>query len=150
MKQTIYLKYKSCDHVPCGSSPITHKRCKPKYCYDKGEGSSKHWSSCNMKNWFAKHSPRYIHQSSFCKPKPVKIVMSKKKSINPYQVDVHTLHNKMPYIWRFLSPRVQKKMIVLANIPKKYINTYPLSTEKRYKNRNEKVSSILKKHRCYS
>lgn len=139
-------RYKSCDHVPCGMAPSTHNRCKPKYCYSEKKriGSSKNWSSCNMKNWFAKGTPRHTYQSSFCKkPKNVKV---KKSKVEKYQVDVMTLHNKMPYIWRFLSPKTQKKLIVLAKLPKRVINTYPISKNEKYKKRNKLVTKQLRKN----
>ena len=139
-------KYKSCKHVPCGMAPSTHNRCKPKYCYsEKVKGSSKNWSSCNMKNWFAKGTPRHTHQSSYCK-KP-KDVQNKRTKIEKYQVDAMTLHNKMPYIWRFLGPKTQKRMIILAQLPKRVINTFPGSKEKKYIKRTQMVRTILKKNK---
>lgn len=137
-------KYKSCDHVPCGMSPITHNRCKPKYCYSKKtHGSSKHWSSCNMKNWFAKGTPRYTYQSSYCKKRPtngvIRMASTKKEK---YQVDVMVLHNKMPYIWRFLPPKVQKRMVVLAQLPKRVINTFPKASD----SKNKAKTMVVRKH----
>ena len=144
----IEKKYKSCKHVPCGMAPSTHNGCKPKYCYSEKRkvGSAKHWSSCNMKNWFAKGTPRHTYQSSFCK-KPMKVKKVRSKP-GKYQVDVMTLHNKMPYIWRFLPPKIQKRMVVLAMLPKRIINTFPGSKDDKYIRRTKLVQKHMKKEKC--
>ena len=142
-------KYKSCAHIPCGSAPSTHNGCKPKYCYSEKRkvGSSKNWSSCNMKNWFAKGTPRHTYQSSFCKkPKKEEVKINKSNKINKYQVDALMLHNKMPYIWRFMPPKTQKKMIVLAKLPLRVVNTFPTSKEKKYIRRTKLVKTHLRKN----
>lgn len=141
------IKYKSCEHVPCGHAPSTHNGCKPKYCYitKRNAGSSKNWSSCNMKNWFAKGTPRHTYQSSYCKT-PKHVVKSKSNKIDKFQVDVMTLHNKMPYIWRFISPRTQKRMIVLAQLPLRTINAFPKAKDKKNMKRTKVVHAHLKRN----
>ncbi len=143
----ITKQYKSCAHVPCGHGPSTHNGCKPSYCYSKKhKGSSKNWNSCNMKNWFAKGTPRHTYQSSFCKKKPKNVVKSNKTRIDKYQVDALVLHNKMPYIWRFMSPRTQKKMIILAKLPKRTVNCFPQSKEKKQISKTKIVRSHLRRN----
>ena len=39
-----------------------------------------------------------------------------------HSVDAITLHNKMPYIWRFLRPETRKEMVRLAKLPVSKIN----------------------------
>lgn len=143
--KTYTMKYKSCAHVPCGYSHPVHNRCKPSYCYsEKHKGSSKHWSSCNMKNWFAKGTPRHTYQSSFCKKPKGVVKVNNKTRIDKYQVDALVLHNKMPYIWRFMTPRTQKKMILLAKLPKRIINAFPNAKDEKNKKRTKLVRSHLR------
>lgn len=95
--------YKSCDHVPCNS---TMNKCKPSYCVP---GSSRNWSLCNMANW----GPLYEKYKHTCRDESKCILKNTKKT--KHTVDANTLHNKMPYIWRFLKPKTRKLMIELAN-----------------------------------
>ena len=102
--------YKSCDHVPCNSSM---NKCTPSYCVP---GSSKNWAYCNMTNW----GKNYKKYRSFCKDES-KCKLVKTRKIKQ-SVDALTLHNKMPYIWRFLKPNTRKLMIDLAKKKVKTIN----------------------------
>ena len=95
--------YKSCEHVPCGS---TMNKCTPSYCVP---GSSRNWSHCNMSNW----GKDYEKYRSMCRDENKCKIKNTKKTKNT--VDALTLHNKMPYIWRFLKPKTRKLMIELAN-----------------------------------
>tara|TARA_A100001015_G_scaffold18095_1_gene20994 strand:+ start:4223 stop:4630 length:408 start_codon:yes stop_codon:yes gene_type:complete len=53
-------------------------------------------------------------------------------------VDALVLHNKMPYIWRFLKPQTRKLMIELANKPLKKINIpFHIFPDLNNKNKNE-------------
>lgn len=102
--------YKSCDHVPCNS---TMNKCTPSYCVP---GSSRNWGHCNMANW----GKGYEKYKSTCRDESKCTLKKTKKTRNT--VDALTLHNKMPYIWRFLKPKTRKHMIELANKPVKEIN----------------------------
>lgn len=102
--------YKSCHHVPCGNSM---NKCTPSYCVP---GSSRNWGYCNMSNW----GPNYEKYKKFCKSESECKLVKTKKTKNT--VDALTLHNKMPYIWRFLKPKTRKLMIELANKEVKKIN----------------------------
>ena len=44
------------------------------------------------------------------------------KKYKKYQVLSETLHKKIPYIWRHLTPQTRKKMILLAKKPIREIN----------------------------
>lgn len=103
--------YKSCDHVPCGASM---NKCTPSYCYPNG---SKNWNYCNMANWRPR---RYKKYKSTCSDESNCVLVRTKK--NNKSVDALTLHNKMPYIWRFLRPSTRKNMILLAKKPISHIN----------------------------
>ena len=114
-----------CDYVPCGESL---NRCRPSYCFPK---SSRNWTTCNMSNWSkdTKHfSPsqrrRYAELRRTCKPeKRARVDRVKRRGRRPrYSVDAITLHNKMPYIWRFLRRDTRKRMIQLAKQPVSKIN----------------------------
>ena len=102
--------YKSCDHVPCNS---TMNKCTPSYCV---AGSSRNWGHCNMANWGVGYETYKI----FCKDERKCKMQKTKKTQNT--VDALVLHNKMPYIWRFLKPQTRKLMIDLAKQPLKKIN----------------------------
>lgn len=102
--------YKSCDHVPCGH---VMNKCTPSYCVP---GSSRNWGYCNMANW----GSGYKKYKSTCRDERKCSLMKTKKTKNT--VDALTLHNKMPYIWRFLKPTTRKHMIDLANMKVKKIN----------------------------
>jgi len=120
--------YKSCDHVPCNSYMNS---CTPSYCVP---GSSRNWSHCNMANW----GPGYEKYKSMCKDERKCKMQKTKKTQNT--VDALVLHNKMPYIWRFLKPQTRKLMIELANKPLKKINIpfhiFP-DLNKKIKNKNK-------------
>ena len=109
-KQPKCNKYKSCNHVPCNS---TMNECTPSYCVP---GSSRNWGYCNMANW----GPGYEKYKKMCKSERYCKLVKTKKTKNT--VDALTLHNKMPYIWRFLKPKTRKYMIELANKKVKKIN----------------------------
>ena len=159
MKKKYTMKYKSCKHTPCGSSLSTHNNCKPNYCAKKIKGkykpTSKNWSLCNMKNWYAKGTRKNFYYKSKCRT-PKRIKKSKKNKINEYQVDALELHNKMPFIWRYLSPKTQVKMILIAKLPVHKINTWPSikKTKKNLKNKKlkkeiekvDKIKKMLRKH----
>ena len=139
MKGNYVLKYNSCKHTPCGKALSTHNNCKPSYCYPS---ESKNWSFCNMKNWYASGTRKHFIYKSKCKTGK-NIKKSKKKSIDKLQVDALTLHNKMPYIWRFMTPKTQKKMIILAKLPVNLINTWP-SYNRKYKTKKNKNKNLKK------
>ena len=77
-----------------------------------------------------------------------------------HSVDAVVLHNKMPYIWRFLKPNTRKHMIELANKNVKEINI-PFSlyydkirgySNKKYmkgltKKNNKWIKSLRKKYK---
>ena len=102
--------YKSCDHVPCGHCM---NKCLPSYCVP---GSSRNWGFCNMANW----GHGYEKYKSTCRDERNCRLMKTKKTENT--VDALRLHNKIPYIWRFLKPHTRKHMIELANMKVKKIN----------------------------
>ena len=104
--------YKSCDNVPCGK---TMNRCKPSYCYPY---SSRNWSKCNMANLKSNNKTR---NTKICKNES-KCRLNKTNKKPRYSVSARTLHNKMPYIWRFLKPQTRKHMIELAQKPINKIN----------------------------
>ena len=99
-----------CKDIKCGESL---NKCSPVYCYP---GGSKSWTKCNMKNWKGK----YNKYKKYCKKE--KCPKKTTKKYKKYQVLAKTLHKKMPYIWRFLTPQTRKKMILLAKKPIKEIN----------------------------
>ena len=66
-----------------------------------------------MKNWYTKTSKKHKYYKQFCNNKKSKLIKSKKTN----SVDVIKLHNKMPYIWRFLKPKTRKHMIEIAKTP---------------------------------
>tara|TARA_X000000368_G_scaffold73013_1_gene53473 strand:+ start:23228 stop:23695 length:468 start_codon:yes stop_codon:yes gene_type:complete len=111
--------YKNCARVPANESM---NECKPRYVSpffnDKSNASSNNWGLCNMKNWYTKTSKKHKYYKQFCNNKKSKLIKSKKTN----SVDVIKLHNKMPYIWRFLKPKTRKHMIELAKKPIKQIN----------------------------
>jgi hypothetical protein len=78
--------------------------CEPSYCANV---PSKNWGLCNM-------NPKYCNSQKRCK-----LVRGSKPR---YQVLAKTLHNKMPYIWRFLDIKTRKKMINLAKKPLHKLN----------------------------
>ena len=102
--------YKTCDHVPCNGSM---NRCTPSYCVP---GSSRNWSHCNMANW----GNHYTKYKKTCRDENKCVLQKTRKTKDT--VDALTLHNKMPYIWRFLKPKTRKHMIELANKKVQTIN----------------------------
>ena len=115
--KTNRCKWDSCDQVPCGKSM---PNCVPNYCYRRGSLSSRNWGHCNM---------RYLSSNPIHKIKCVKEMKkfekckrNKTKKKTTQTVDVKTLHNKMPYIWRFLRIGTRKNMIKLAQQPISKIN----------------------------
>jgi len=127
--------YKSCAHVPCGA---TMNKCTPSYCYPN---SSKNWNYCNMSNW---KSRRYKKYKSSCSDESKCVLVKTKKNNN--SVDVLTLHNKMPYIWRFLKPETRKHMVLLAKKPIKHINI-PFSVFSHTKPNSRFINNMTKKNR---
>ena len=131
--------YKSCAHVPCDSAM---KKCKPEYCVP---GSSSNWTLCNMSNW----GKKYKKYRKFCKNQSKCKFQKTKKQKN--KVDALLLHNKMPYIWRFLKPTTRKHMIELAKKPIRKINIpfhiFPENkkTLKHMNKKNKKLYYSLKK-----
>jgi hypothetical protein len=112
--------YRSCDHVPCQEAMIG---CRPKYC-SKG---SKSWKSCNMANWKPHETGgvSFEHLRERCTKEYAPTSncrMSKRTKISTDQVDALELHNKMPYIWRFLDNKTRRKMVRLARKPVSEIN----------------------------
>ena len=85
--------------------------CEPSYCARHG---SKNWASCNMAAWNPKYK-RFCKSQSHCK-------LSHRNKIDKDQVPVNTLHEKMPYIWRFLDRKTRKKIVMLAKKPVEEIN----------------------------
>tara|TARA_B100000424_G_scaffold43820_1_gene29917 strand:- start:482 stop:820 length:339 start_codon:yes stop_codon:yes gene_type:complete len=72
-----------------------------------------------MSNW----GPGYEKYKTFCKERnETKCRLSKRHKKTKNSVDALLLHNKMPYIWRFLKPYTRKYMIELANKPVEKIN----------------------------
>ena len=74
--------------------------------------------------------------------------MTKTKKFNN-SVDALTLHNKMPYIWRFLKPQTRKNMVELAKKPVKHINI-PFSIfphTKKTKSISQFIKNMTKKNR---
>ena len=118
--------YRSCEHVPCrgikGVKSRYMNHCRPMYCHSDGSEfvGSKNWTKCNMANWSPKHRRKY---GRFCQQSNVRACDKTLHTVAPkYQVDVMELHNKMPYIWRFLDNKTRKKMIILAKCPVSEIN----------------------------
>ena len=105
-------KWLSCKNVPCGQSM---NRCRPSYCIPN---QSRNWSTCNMSNW---DHPLYKIYRSTCKDES-QCKLDKTRKVTRNTVDALTLHNKMPYIWRFIKPNTKKLMIKLANKPVEDIN----------------------------
>jgi hypothetical protein len=132
--------YKSCDHVPCGH---VMNKCTPSYCVP---GSSRNWGYCNMANW----GSGYEKYKSTCRDERKCKLMKTKKTKNT--VDALTLHNKMPYIWRFLKPTTRKYMIELANMKVKKINIpghiFPDLNKKKGENVKKIFKNMTKKNRA--
>lgn len=114
-----------CDYVPCGAAL---NRCRPSYCYPQ---SSRNWTTCNMSNWskdsknFSRAARRrYAALRRTCRrEKREHVERIRRRGRRPrYSVDAITLHNKMPYIWRFMRPETRKEMIRLAKLPVSKIN----------------------------
>ena len=131
--------YKSCDHVPCNSSMNS---CTPSYCIP---GSSRNWTHCNMSNW----GNDYKKYKIYCKDETKYKIKKTKKTQNT--VDALVLHNKMPYIWRFLKPQTRKLMIELANKPLKKINipfhVFPDVNKKRKMTIKKMAKNMTKKNK---
>ena len=136
--------YKSCEHVPCGS---TMNKCTPSYCYpllkSKNNYTSKNWSLCNMSNW----GKGYKKYKKMCKNENNCKLKNTKKFKN--SVDANTLHNKMPYIWRFLKPKTRKLMIDLAKKPVSIINIpgHIFPDLKKHQTINSVFKNMTKKNR---
>ena len=113
--------YKNCNKVPPGKSM---NNCRPRYVSphfnQKSTASANNWGFCNMKNWNPKKSIKYKYYQQYCINQNNCSLVKKSKNTN--SVDALQLHNKMPYIWRFLKPKTRKHMIELANKPVKQIN----------------------------
>ena len=101
-------------------------KCRPEYCSNNKDGSSKSWGYCNMLHWKTiKKSPNYHRFIKLClkdmkeNNKTKKYIRKNKDTIS---VNAELLHHKMPYIWRFLKPKTRRKMIELAKEPVQKIN----------------------------
>tara|TARA_Y100000389_G_scaffold56695_1_gene52636 strand:+ start:280 stop:603 length:324 start_codon:yes stop_codon:yes gene_type:complete len=70
-----------------------------------------------MSNW----GKKYKKYKKTCKSEK-NCILNRTSKITKNTVNALTLHNKMPYIWRFLKPTTRKYMIELANKSKKKIN----------------------------
>lgn len=126
-------KYRNCKNVPCGE---TMNRCSPEYCYSKINSSSKNWSKCNMKKW----NPKY---KKYCKSER-KCKINNTKKIIKNSVDALTLHNKMPYIWRYLKPNTRKHII---NLSKMHINEINIPFYLWGKDNNKTKKKLEKKYK---
>ena len=111
MKKKKCVKYKKCKYVPCNQAM---PGCAPSYCTP---GSSRNWTLCNMAEFGGKYSKlkKYCRDTSKC-------VTSKRTIKLESSVLATELHNKMPYIWRFLKPNTRKLMIKIAKQPVSKIN----------------------------
>jgi hypothetical protein len=94
-------KYRTCEEVPCGEMK---NGCPPTYCANV---PSKNWGLCNM-------NAKYCTSQKRCK-----LVRAQPPR---YQVLAKTMHEKMPYIWRFLDRKTRRKMINLAKKPLRQLN----------------------------
>lgn len=109
-----------CINTPCGAAPRSAHRCRPAYCHP---GESKNWSACNMKNWHRRGSRKYRALARMCGPGYGKGPSSRRRP--RLQVDAMELHRKMPYIWRFMTPRTKKRIMTLGKMSTRRINTWP-------------------------
>jgi len=119
-------------------------KCRPEYCSNNKDGSSKSWGYCNMLHWKKMiNSPNYEKFLKLCiKELKTKKNIPRKKTKHTLSVNAELLHHKMPYIWRFLKPKTRRKMIELAKEPIKKINIpFMVFTKKR------KTSKEIKKLR---
>ncbi len=150
LKKTKKCKiYKSCDRVPPNESM---NKCRPRYVSpdynSKSNASANNWGECNMKNWYNALSKKHKTYKKFCKnERNCKLVKSKRTN----SVDALELHNKMPYIWRFLKPKTRKHMIELAKKPVKDINI-PFSlfsdkTIRSLKNETKRIKKLKNKYK---
>lgn len=94
-------KYRTCKEVPCGEMK---NGCAPSYCANV---PSKNWGLCNMNRKYCKSQ------------KPCTL---KRNRAPKHQVLAKTLHNKLPYIWRFLDVKTRKNIINLAKKPLHKLN----------------------------
>ena len=138
-KKTRCIKYRSCKRVPRGKCM---NECLPSYTFPE---SSRNWCKCNMSNW-GNHYKKY---KRFCKPQNNCTLKNTKITRNT--VDARLLHNKMPYIWRYLKPNTRKYMIKLANKPDKSINIpfhiYPGKNLKTNKNIKKVTKNMTQKNK---
>lgn len=113
-------RWKKCKYVPCGKSM---PQCKPNYCHEKGKLSSRNWGYCNILDK-VKNKNKTKYKQLCQKEKKIfkKCKHNKTRKITNLSVDVNMLHNKMPFIWRFLKPNTRKHMIKLAKMPVSKIN----------------------------
>tara|TARA_B100000902_G_scaffold399910_2_gene473545 strand:- start:4078 stop:4413 length:336 start_codon:yes stop_codon:yes gene_type:complete len=98
-----------------------------------------------MANW----GNDYKKYKRFCKNQN-KCTLKRTKTTNN-TVDVRILHNKMPYIWRFLKPNTRKNMISLAHKSLEEINIpfhlYPGRNLKSSKNINKVTKNMTLKNK---
>ena len=115
-----------CDYVRCGSPHLN--RCRPSYAWPC---SSMNWHYCNMSNWSkdkrnfnARQRASYAKLRGRCSPQSQADLrrVGSMRSKAKHTVDAVTMHQKMPYIWRFLRPQTRKRMIELARKPVTEIN----------------------------
>ena len=119
-------RYKSCKKVPCGCSKPT---CPPEYCYNTKQNkknkatTSKNWTNCNMIFAYNDKNPHHIKTcKKFLKKYKQKNLNKSKKIHTKNSVNAKTLHQKMPYLWRFLKPKTRKHLVDLAKKPIHLIN----------------------------
>ena len=129
--------YKSCNHVPCGH---TMNKCKPSYCitdpkHKYSKYQSRNWSVCNMVNW----GKQYHHYKPRCRDETKCTLLN--TPITKYSVDALELHNKFPYIWRFLKPSTKRHIIDIASKSVDEINI-PYDIFPEYDNKKEERSII--------
>jgi hypothetical protein len=122
---------------------MVHK-CRPEYCSSNKNGASKSWGYCNMLRWkHIKESPNYKLFKTRCMNTPQTQHKKTKKTIS---VNAELLHQKMPYIWRFLKPKTRRKMIELAKQPVDKINV-PFMVFTKDKHPTKKIKQLRKKYK---
>lgn len=140
-----YSSDKSDDEVKPKSGKISNlckknyaNYCRPQYSYPL---ESINWSKCNMKNWYAPYSKKYLTYKKYCKKNKTK------KSYPPnISVGAKVLHKKFPYIWRFLNKKTQKKIIQLAQLPVNMINIWPNTNNPVYIKKMKTIKQIINKN----
>lgn len=126
MSRRLRSKKDLCKYVRCGLPHLNH--CRPSYAWPC---SSMNWHYCNMSNWSkdkrnfnARQRAIYAQLRGRCSPQSQADLrrVGSMRSKAKHTVDAVTMHQKMPYIWRFLRPKTRKRMIELARKPVREIN----------------------------